>query len=145
MTHHFFIILPQLERDHWTNVLQWFKWIPVKFISDSFWQHYDVIMRQKRFTIVYAKRVHQTMLLENKEYYTITHCFWRMYMKCITKKSCTSRAMRVMYNFFEWCISCTSWKNCVLWFYHIDWCFKSCTSWYILHSMMYNNSKANKN
>ena len=25
-------------------------------------------MGQKRFTIVYAKRVHQTMLLENKEY-----------------------------------------------------------------------------
>ena len=30
-------------------------------------------MRQKRFTIVYAKRVHQTMLLENKEYNSAQH------------------------------------------------------------------------
>ena len=30
-------------------------------------------MRQKRFTIVFSKRVHQTMLLENKEYNSAQH------------------------------------------------------------------------
>ena len=78
-------------------------------------------------------------------YYTITHCFWGMYMKCITKKSCTSRACKWCTTFLNpfWhpektvCYGFITLIGSLKVVHHgqlsSDWLLKSCTSWSLRH------------